>query len=277
MAAVAVLGSATNATNVALVKCWQELGLDAALVTELDLERPGARYGVVLGRLDVLPTLDGVEPGLLPLFGCECRGVPVLNRASALAAAHDKRASAWILRRAGLPHPRTETVRAGEPVPLPLPFVLKPRLGSWGRDVFRCRDLVELERALAIVRDRPWFHRHGALVQELLTSPGYDLRLVVAGGRVVAAGERVAAPGDWRTNVSLGGSLRRCDPPAEAVSLAIAAGSAIGADLVGVDLMPVGSEFVVLELNGAVDFDQRYSLDGTNVYAETGRAFGLLS
>jgi len=43
-----------------------------------------------------------------------------------------------------------------------------------------------------------------------------------------------------------------------------------------VDLLPIdGDRYVVLELNGAVDFDERYSLDGRDVYAEAARALGL--
>ena len=272
---VACLGSATNTTNVELVSDWRERGLDARLVSHLDLQRASRSEGIVLGRLDVLPTLDGVEPGLLTLLWLERRGWRVLNRAGTLVAAHDKLLTARVLKQAGLPHPRTAGVRAGEPSPLEPPLVLKPRLGSWGRDVFRCRDWPELERTLAVLRDRSWFRRHGALVQEFLPSRGYDLRLVVAGGKVIAAGERVAAPGEWRTNISLGGSLRQADPPEEARSLAIEAAAALGADLIGVDLMPTATGYLVLELNGAVDFDQRYALDGYDVYAEAARALGL--
>lgn len=275
MASIAVLGSATNTTNVDLVRCWQKLGLDAALVSQLDLEPAQAAGTILLGRLDVLPTLDGVEPGLLTLLRFEESAARVLNPARAIVAAHDKRVTARVLSRAGLPHPRTATMRDGQPIPFDPPLVLKPRLGSWGRDVVRCRDWAELEWALALIRDRSWFQRHGALVQELVPSPGYDLRLVVAGGNVIAAGERVAAPGEWRTNVSLGGGLRPARPSEDARRLAVSAAAALGADLIGVDLLPTGGGYLVLELNGAVDFDQRYSLGGRDVYREAARCLGL--
>ncbi len=43
----------------------------------------------------------------------------------------------------------------------------------------------------------------------------------------------------------------------------MAAAQAIGADLVGVDLLPLGpGRYVVLELNGAVDFSREYSPHG---------------
>ena len=47
-----------------------------------------------------------------------------------------------------------------------------------------------------------------------------------------------AAPGEWRTNVSLGGRLEPVDPPEEALRLAVAAIAAIGIDFAGVDLLP---------------------------------------
>ena len=199
------------------------------------------------------------------------------TRHPALVAAHDKLVTARLLARAGIPHPRTEQLRPGGDLPdLGLPVVIKPRLGSWGVDVFRCESEEELQKALEEVRSRPWFQRHGALVQELVPPTGYDLRLVVAGGAVVGAVRRIAAPGEWRTNVSLGGSRRKARPAAAAVALGIAAAAAIGADLVGVDLLPAGDGYTVIELNGAVDFDGLYSLAGQDVLREAAVALGLL-
>jgi [lysine-biosynthesis-protein LysW]--L-2-aminoadipate ligase len=277
--ATVVVGSAANRTNVQLVAAWAARGVAVSLVSAAEAMRalhPGDR---ALGRIDVPPSLDGVEPGLLALLLLERRGVEVLNGAAALLNAHDKLRTARCLERAGLPHPRTTTFRAGDPVPvLGRPLVLKPRFGSWGRDVLLCRDGAELGRSLAAVGGRPWFRRHGALVQELVPPLGYDLRLVVAAGEVVGGGERVAARGDWRTNISRGGTLRRAVVPADARALAVAAAAAVGADLVGVDLLPVGSGgHVVLELNGAVDFDERYRLDGRDPYEAAARVLGLTS
>jgi [lysine-biosynthesis-protein LysW]--L-2-aminoadipate ligase len=276
VAALCVLGSASNETNVELVQQWRRRGVDVALLSPLDAEEARRRGDLALARLDVLPTLDGVEPGLLALLWLERRGMRVLNRAPALLAVHDKLATARRLGLAGLPHPRAAGWRGQGEAPLKPPLVLKPRFGSWGRDVTLCRDEAELERTLAEVRERPWFRRHGALLQELMPPRGYDLRLIVAGGQVVGASERIARPGEWRTNVSLGGSLRPAEPSPEARSLAIAAAAAVGADLVGVDLIPLeGGGHVVLELNGAVEFDERYSLGGHDVYLEAARALGL--
>ena len=270
---VCVLGSAMNTTNVDMVRAWREAGVDAALRSPLDTPSSGS---IVIGRLDVLPTLDGVEPGLLALLLLGRRGLRVLNRAEALLAVHDKLLTARHLGRAGLPHPETSVWRGERDVPLEPPLVVKPRFGSWGRDVLLCRDAADVSRMREAVHERPWFRRHGALVQEFVQPRGYDLRLIVAGGGVVGAGKRVAARGEWRTNVALGGRVSRVEPSAAARSLAIAAASAVGADFVGVDLLPLGEDgYAIIELNGAVEFDDGYSLSDRGIHLDVAAALDL--
>jgi RimK family alpha-L-glutamate ligase len=232
------------------------------------------RGDVALGRLDVLPTLDGVDDGLWALGALAARGVVVLNEASVLLAAHDKLLTARLLRRRGIPHPQTWHVRAERPAPRwGRSVVVKPRYGSWGLEVHRCDDPQELQTVIARARGSAWYQRHGAIVQELVPPQGYDLRIVVAGGQVLGAAFRIAAPGEWRTNVALGGVRREVEePPREAASLALEAAAAIGASLVGVDLLPDSrGGWVVAELNGAVEFTHEYAT-WHDVFMETASA-----
>jgi ribosomal protein S6--L-glutamate ligase len=205
------------------------------------------RGDVALGRLDILPTLDGIEPGLWALDRLTASGVTVLNSRRALVAAHDKLATAEALYAARVSHPFTVHVAPWLPLPeLEPPIVLKPRFGSWGEDVLRCDD----EDAT------------GCIAQKLVAPRGFDLRIVVARGRMIGAVRRVPAPGEWRTNVSLGARRETVVPPPEACAIAIAAAAAIGGDLVGVDLLPADlGTWVVLEVNAAVDFTSAYSMD----------------
>ena len=272
---VALLGGGANRTTVRLAEAWRRLGLDARRVSGWDLVEltPG---DVALGRLDVLPSLDGVEPGLFDLLLLERRGVSVRNPAPALLAAHDKLRTARLLRRAGIPQPRTGWLRApDDPVEIPPPLVVKPRFGSWGDDVHRCETEGETRTLLAELAGRPWFRRHGALVQELVPPRDHDLRVLVAGGRVIGAAARRAAAGEWRTNVSLGGHKAHAEATPAAAALALAAARALHCDLVAVDLLPVDGGFVVLELNAAADFDDLYAGPGEDVDAEVARALGL--
>jgi [lysine-biosynthesis-protein LysW]--L-2-aminoadipate ligase len=252
-----VVAQGESATTRGLVRACTRLGVEGVVLTP---ERALAELGpadAALGRLDVRRTLDGVERGLWELRVLEREGVRVLNPASALVAAHDKLATAARLAAAGVPHPRTVEVGPGALAP---PLVLKPRFGSWGLDVFLCEDEGELAAVLArLDRACPWFHSAGAVAQELVPPNGRDLRAVVAGARVVGAVERIAPPGEWRTNVALGAARRPAEPPADACGLAIAAVAAVGADLAGVDLMRLpDSGWTVLEVNGAVDFTRLY-------------------
>ncbi len=241
-------------------------------VVQLTPERALVELGrgdVAVGRLDVRETVDGVDDGLWVLGVLEARGITVLNGAAALLAAHDKLLTARLLAGADVPHPVTDIVLDDKAPRLRPPLVVKPRFGSWGRDVVRCENEAELAREMAAARQRPWFGTHGALVQELVPPVGRDLRVVVAHGRCIGAISRVAAPGEWRTNVALGAERIPVDPPPEAMSLAISAAGVLGASLAGVDLLPTpAGDWVVLEVNGAVEFGESYA-QGQDVFAAT--------
>jgi len=260
-----------------MVAEWRSRGLDAVVVSPLDAPELLSRGDVALVRLDVVPTLDACEPGLevcRPLAG---RGVRVLNGPAGLLAAHDKLRTARALERAGLPHPATRHVtELREVAGLEPPLVLKPRFGSWGHDVLLCRTPAELTAAVAVLPQRRWFRTTGVLAQEVVPDVTRDLRVLVADARTVGACARVSAPGEWRTNTSLGGRIEPVDPPGEALQLAVAATGALGIDLAGVDLLPASDGgWIVLEVNGAADFDERYSLPDRDVYDDVAAALAL--
>jgi RimK family alpha-L-glutamate ligase len=266
----AIVASRLTDTNQRILATARELGLAAVSVPPEESCRQLHPGDLALGRLDLLPTLDGPEPGLEPLRALEDAGVVVLNRAGALLGAHDKLVTALRLAARGLPHPRTAHVGEDADPGFGFPVVVKPRFGSWGKDVSICRNRFALRRCLRGLARRRWFQRQGALVQELVPTCGRDLRIVVAAGEVVGAVERIAAPGEWRTNISLGGRRLTTEPPPDACLLAIGAADAVSADLVGVDLLPDrDGGWIVLELNGAADFTRDYDLGGEDIFERT--------
>jgi RimK family alpha-L-glutamate ligase len=264
---VALVAHRRTPTNVALAST---AGVE--VIPPAHAVRTLAQGDIAIGRLDVSERLDGIEVGLWELARLEGSGVRVLNSPGALVAAHDKLATSYALAAAGVPHPTTAHVSSAKssgPTIAP-PVVVKPRFGSWGKDVVLCHNVTELRQTLSELSTRPWFQTHGALVQELIPPLGHDLRLVVAGGSVVGAVRRIAAEGEWRTNVALGATREPVAPPPEASALAVLAAQAIEGDLVGVDLLPrPDGGYVVLELNGAVEFNHQYALDGGDVFATT--------
>ena len=162
---------------------------------------------VALGRLDVLPSLHGIEPGLWALDLLERRGVTVLNGRDTLAAAHDKLATADALACAGIPHPSPRARR-------PLAAAARSRASAraqaalrklGGDDATRCNSPSEVERAFEEARLRVWFNATGGVLQRLIP----PLRPRLARGRGGADGwpARSCArhrPAEWRTNVALG-------------------------------------------------------------------------
>jgi ribosomal protein S6--L-glutamate ligase len=263
-----VVAGRLTPTNVALRDAAVRMGASARLLPPEVAERRAQPDDVVLGRVDVRPELDGVDPGLDSLERLAADGMRVLNPADGLAAAHDKLETAVRIAAAGLPHPWTAHLEPEGSLPaIAPPLVLKPRFGSWGADVVRCETRREVERALKRIRRTSWYRSSGVLVQELIPPPGADLRIVVAGGGVVGAVHRVAAPGEWRTNVALGGTRRAALPSPDACALALDAAAAVGLDLVGVDLLPSPGGYTILELNGCVDFTVDYGILGGDVFA----------
>jgi ribosomal protein S6--L-glutamate ligase len=197
----------------------------------------------------------GLEPVVYrmdALHRLERLGVPLLNRPRAVEAAVDKYlALAW-LERAGLPVPPTFVTESAREAlaaydALGPDVVVKPLFGSEGRGLVRVSDR-ELAR-----RTFQTLERLGTVlyVQKTVGHAGHDLRAFVLAGRVLGAIRRFAPPGEWRTNVAVGGRAEACrlDPGAE--RLALRAAEAVGADMAGVDLLddPDRGGPVVVEVN----------------------------
>lgn len=108
-----------------------------------------------------------------------------------------------------------------------------------------------------------------AFVQEFLDdSDGrpFDVRVYVVGGEVVGAMRRHAPGGEWRTNVALGGDVEGItdDLGPEPRRIATEATSVLDLDVAGVDLMPVGGEWYILEVNATAGFKGLFSATGVS-------------
>ena len=265
---IALVAHHESETNLRLVEA-APLGVQAEIVRPSRIRGWLGPGDAALARIDVLRSLDGMETGSWEVGLIENEGIRVLNPLSALMATHDKLQTARLLEAAGLPHPRTIHFEgSGDVGTIELPVVLEASVRVLGqRRACSARRRRQLTEALAVISERPWFRTHGVLMQELIPPLGHDLRIVISAGQVVGAVRRQAAEGEWRTNVALGAERQHADPPRAAIELALAAAAAVGADLVGVDLLPiVGDGWAVIELNGAVEFNDEYSL-GSDVFA----------
>jgi len=115
------------------------------------------------------------------------------------------------------------------------PWVIKPRFGSQGRDVLLARTRSELA---AIAREV--LARNPEAILQRLVPMGQprDLRVLVIDGVARAGCWRIAAEGEFRSNVHLGATTEPAVLDEEAARLACAAAAAIGLEHAGVDLVP---------------------------------------
>lgn len=219
---------------------------------------PGGGLEEVIFRMDVLGRLAA-------------RGTPVINHPRALEVAIDKYLSLARLAAAGLPVPRT--IVAQEPASileawraLSEDCISKPLFGSQGRGLVRLTDRGSLDALLP--RRADGGPQGGvAYLQEFVPHAGWDVRVLVV-GKMTFSIRRVAAPGEWRTNVSLGGRPEAFEPPAEWVDLAIQSARAVGAEIAGVDLLPaLDGRLLVLEVNAVPGWRGLESATGIDVSA----------
>src|SRR5207247_11278681 len=122
----------------------------------------------------------------------------------------DKVYTTVLLREAGLPTPETVVCeRAADALTAMRSMqdvIVKPLFGSLGHGMVRVSDP---EIALRVVKTLEQL-RAVFYVQRAVNHGGRDIRAFVVGGRVLGAIERQAPAGEWRSNVSRGGSARAC-------------------------------------------------------------------
>jgi ribosomal protein S6--L-glutamate ligase len=229
----------------------------------------------VLVRMMPPGSLEQVVFRMDALHRLAATGVPILNPPRAVEAAVDKYLTLALLEGAGLPVPPTWTGQSANEALAAFDMlggdvVVKPLFGSEGRGLLRISD-----------KELAWrtFHalqRLGSVLylQRVVRHPGYDVRVFVLRGSVLGVIRRHASPGEWRTNVSLGGRAARCSLDPDAERLALAAARAVGAELAGVDLIHDLDRgcLVVIEVNAVPGWRALASVTGIDIAAEILRA-----
>lgn len=185
-------------------------------------------------------------------------GVPVYNDARAIERSVDKSMTSLLLHAAGVPTPPTWAMEsAAQAQRLVMresaagrALVLKPLFGSQGKGLQLVGCVGGAHVPLPALKGA-----YGSLayLQRFIppiSSPGFDWRVLVIGGRAVTAMKRVSV--NWVHNVKQGA---RCEPAALTPALreiAEAAAQTLQMDYAGVDILPEGTQDAlrVLEVNG---------------------------
>lgn len=201
-------------------------------------------------------------------------GMRVFNSADAILACDDKALTYLRLKRAGLPMPRTILApktfsTVGYPQTgfvreaareLGFPVVLKECFGSFGQQVYLFHDVDALCQKVRALAGTP------LLFQELVReSYGRDARINVVGGRVVACMLRQSTDGDFRSNLTRGGSMAPYSPTRAEAELALRAAELLGLDFAGVDVLFGREGPLLCEVNSNAHFKTTLQCTGVNM------------
>jgi RimK family alpha-L-glutamate ligase len=210
----------------------------------------------------------------------EKTGLRLFNRAESVEVCDDKLSTYLALQGAGLP--------LVDSIPAPLcytpnatadevflqtvvktlgfPLVMKQSYGSFGAGV----QLVKTMEELIGVEQKNLYRTH--FYQRFIAdAAGRDVRVIVIGGKAVAAMERVAMNVEFRSNIELGGRGEKIELFPEIAAVAERAAQSLALDYCGVDVLRSVEGCVICEVNSNAFFEGLEKTTGINVakkYAE---------
>ena len=145
---------------------------------------------------------------------------------------------------------------------LGFPLVVKKSYGSFGAGVHLVHGMPQLIKTAQQFLYEPHFYQ-----RYVGASCGRDIRVIVIGGKAVAAMERVAVDGEFRSNVELGGEGRQVALSEAYALLAERAAQTLGLEYCGVDLLHGENGPVLCEVNSNAFFEGLEKTTGFNVAA----------
>ncbi|MDX1397908.1 MAG: 30S ribosomal protein S6--L-glutamate ligase [Oceanospirillum sp.] len=192
--------------------------------------------------------------GLSVIRQFEMMGAYTLTESIALGRSRDKLRSLQLLSRKGVGMPKTGFAHSVDNTKELIdlvggaPLVIKLTEGTQGKGVV----LAETRKAAESVIDAFRELEADILVQEFIKEAGgSDVRCLVIGKKVVAAMERTAAEGEFRSNLHRGGTAQLTKlTPAERAT-AVKAAQCMGLNVAGVDLLRSNRGPLVMEVNSS--------------------------
>jgi len=224
-----------------------------------------------------LPHYDAVIPrigsaitfyGTAVLRQFEMLGSYPLNESVAITRARDKLRSLQLLARQGIDLPVTGFAHSPDDTSDLIdmvggaPLVVKLVEGTQGIGVV----LAETRQAAESVIDAFRGLNAHILVQEYVKeAKGADIRCLVVGNKVVAAIERRAKPGDFRSNLHRGGQANPVIITEREGEIALQAAATLGLDIAGVDILRASRGPLVMEVNASPGLEGIEKTSGVDI------------
>lgn len=231
-----------------ILKCYIDIASDSPAIWYMGEQLED--FDAVIPRIGASVT----HYGLAVIRQFEMMGVYCLTESIALGRSRDKLRALQLLSRKGIGLPKTSFAYnvhdAKELIKLVggTPLVLKLCEGTQGRGIV----LAETQKAAESVIEA--FRELGAefLVQEFIKEAnGSDVRCFVIGDKVVAAMQRTAQEGEFRSNLHRGGSATVTKLTPTERRTAIKAAQTMGLQIAGVDLLRSSRGPLVMEVNSS--------------------------
>ena len=230
--------------------------------------------GKKLGRYDaVLPRIGASQTsyGTAIVRQFEMIGDFVINKSDAIKSSRDKLRSLQVLAKHGIDMPITgyasHTMDIHDVIEKvgKTPLIMKLLQGTQGNGMV----LAETMKAAESVMNAFKQVDADILIQEFIKeSSGVDIRVIVVGKKVVAAMQRVAPKGEFRSNVHRGAATKHINLTLEEEEIAIKSTKILGLSVAGVDLMRSKRGPLVLEVNSSPGLQGIELLTGADVAGE---------
>jgi ribosomal protein S6--L-glutamate ligase len=235
-------------------------------VMDITSHRPAIMYGGT--RLEDFDAIIHTFYGTAVVRQFEMMGVYPTNESQGISRSRDKLRSMQLLAREGVGLPVTSFAHSTKDVDGLIdlvggaPLVVKLLEGTQGMGVVLAETKKAAESVIGAFRQL----NANILVQEFIKEAGgSDIRAFVVGNRVVAAMERTAAPGEFRSNIHRGGTSRKIRLTPEERAAARRAAKILGLNVAGVDLMRSNHGPVVLEVNSSPGLEGIEGASGVDV------------
>jgi gamma-F420-2:alpha-L-glutamate ligase len=186
-------------------------------------------------------------------------GIPVINDADSISRVSDKLLTSQLLVKENLPIPKTILVNGDVDVELiekeiGFPCVVKATSGSKGKTVHLCQTKKDFTSLMSLLSSISL--KKTLIIQEFVDAqPGTDLRVWIIGGKTVVAMKRTGAEGDFRANISQGGTAELFEITDEVDYLARETARVLGLQIAGVDLLFDREGYKICEANSSPGFE----------------------
>jgi len=248
-----------------MVKKLYDRGIDT--ITGLNLRDADARNSGIyhnnlrLNDLDLFFSYNAGEQTVYQMYLYEAldKSIPMINNFQSFALTEDKFKTSYLLSQHGIGTSEFYLCHRDEK------DKIRDIYNKWGKMVFKPVDgwggvgMVLIDSADKFDLILPFLNQADFrffYVEKFIDYDGSDYRIDVVDGEIISCYGRKAREGDWRTNITSGGSVILRELNDDVAKIALEATKVTGLEIAGIDIIydREKEKYIVLEVNGIPAF-----------------------